>query len=407
MSHVHVKYKEMGNDTGCFWPKPKKSKISNTIESINIKYTPEWDTLPTIILYDIFSYLPEKDRINASSTCHMWRQSLYHPKFWKDVTFQISSENIERAQYLRNTAAHIVNNAVVKFDSLSTACVNEFMLLLREFATNDNLNSLILEPSHCHLEIPQNILDIYTDFTSQVYQLLVEICRRRPLQHFSLGLNEELLQHMPKYLQLLAESRADKLQTLGLASVKDDPANYLISTCDPILFTPFRELKILSIDYDIVSDTFLESLKAAKKLERLVIHVHGIWNDHPGTTEHTWATFVDDHPNCTVRVSLIHAYDEIYDPEPHFLKKNMPLTHLKVLFCENVNLHLIDYLSSNYSKTLTSIMWVDSLSNDNHYTWNLINPDRTNDHTETVPNPLIMLAWLCKKLEEITFERSY
>lgn len=48
-------------------------------------------------------------------------------------------------------------------------------------------------------------------------------------------------------------------------------------------------------------------------------------------------------------------------------------------------------------------MWVDSLSNDNHYTWNLINPDRTNDHTETVPNPLIMLAWLCKKLEEITF----
>lgn len=49
---------------------------------------------------------------------------------------------------------------------------------------------------------------------------------------------------MPKYLQLLAESRADKLQTLGLASVKDDPANYLISTCDPILFTPFRELKV-------------------------------------------------------------------------------------------------------------------------------------------------------------------
>lgn len=74
-------------------------------------------------------------------------------RFWKDVTFQIYSDNIERAQYLRNIAAHIVTNAVVKFDSLSTTCVNEFMRLLGEFTMNDNLNSLILEPSHCHLEM--------------------------------------------------------------------------------------------------------------------------------------------------------------------------------------------------------------------------------------------------------------
>lgn len=66
----------MGNDTGCFWPKPKKSKISSTNE-----HTARWDTLPTIILHDIFLYISEKDRINASSTCHMWRQSLYHPKY--------------------------------------------------------------------------------------------------------------------------------------------------------------------------------------------------------------------------------------------------------------------------------------------------------------------------------------
>lgn len=48
-------------------------------------------------------------------------------------------------------------------------------------------------------------------------------------------------------------------------------------------------------------------------------------------------------------------------------------------------------------------MWVDSFGNDVHHTWNLINPDRSNEFIETIPNPLIMLAWLCKKLEEITF----
>lgn len=81
-------------------------------------------------------------------------------RFWKDVTFQIYSENIERAQYLTRIAAHIVTNAIIRFDSLSAACVVEFMVLLEQLATNDNLNSLILEPSHCHVEIPCNVTDL-------------------------------------------------------------------------------------------------------------------------------------------------------------------------------------------------------------------------------------------------------
>lgn len=66
----------MGNDnSGCFadWPKPKKSKTEET-------FSPKWEYLPSVILHDIFSYLELKDRINASSTCTMWRNNLYHPK---------------------------------------------------------------------------------------------------------------------------------------------------------------------------------------------------------------------------------------------------------------------------------------------------------------------------------------
>lgn len=68
----------MGKDnTGCFtdWPKPKKSKTEETF-IVN----PKWEYLPSVILHDIFSNLDIRDRINASSTCHMWRNSLYHPK---------------------------------------------------------------------------------------------------------------------------------------------------------------------------------------------------------------------------------------------------------------------------------------------------------------------------------------
>lgn len=67
----------MGNDnSGCFadWPKPKKSRTEKS------QCVAKWEYLPSVILHDIFSYLTINDRINASSTCSMWRNNIYHPK---------------------------------------------------------------------------------------------------------------------------------------------------------------------------------------------------------------------------------------------------------------------------------------------------------------------------------------
>lgn len=45
-------------------------------------------------------------------------------------------------------------------------------------------------------------------------------------------------------------------------------------------------------------------------------------------------------------------------------------------------------------------MWIDSLNNDK-ISWNLIGQNRGNYSTD--PDPLVILAWLCYELEEITF----
>nr|XP_022904515.1 F-box only protein 33-like [Onthophagus taurus] len=236
-----------------------------------------------------------------------------------------------------------------------------------------------------------------------VAQHIMNICARRPLQRLSLGMNEDLLQHVPQYLHILAKTRPEKVTTLGLASVKDDPASYYILSYDGILLMPFSNLQILSTDYDALSDTFLHSLRAAQNLERLVIHVHGIWEEHCGTTEEAWRDFTEIHPNCGVRVSLIHAYDEVIDPNPPFLKRNMRLTHFRALFCENINIRLLDLLSRYYEKTLRSFMWIDSLNNQ-RIAWNLSASLRRNLYPDGPdPDPLIILAWLCSELEEITF----
>lgn len=93
---------------------------------------------------------------------------------------------------------------------------------------------------------------------------------------------------------------------------------------------------MLSIDYDILNDDLLNSLQFMSELQRLVVHVHGIWEGHPGTSEIAWIHFTQNHPRCELRVSLIHAYDEVLKLQD-ILKRNMPLSHLKVLFCENVS----------------------------------------------------------------------
>lgn len=93
----------------------------------------------------------------------------------------------------------------------------------------------------------------------------------------------------------------------------------------------------MSVDYDVLSDSFLQTLENASELKRLVVHINGIDDDHPGTTNTGWAKFKMDHPNCELRLTLVHAYQEVYTLN-QILKRNMPLTHLKVFFCEYVSI---------------------------------------------------------------------
>lgn len=91
------------------------------------------------------------------------------------------------------------------------------------------------------------------------------------------------------------------------------------------------------MDYDNLCDIMLESLQHVNNLLRLVVHLHGINDDHPGTTEEAWQMFRIQQPNCLLRLSLIHAFDEVAQLHDQILRDNMPLSHLKVLFCEKVS----------------------------------------------------------------------
>lgn len=84
----------------------------------------------------------------------------------------------------------------------------------------------------------------FTDGSNTLLTRLVQACCRIPLSRFSIGGSEDLCQHIPQFLQLLANTNSDKVSLLGLASVKDDPGNYLICDADPALFKPFKNLQV-------------------------------------------------------------------------------------------------------------------------------------------------------------------
>ncbi|KAJ9575885.1 hypothetical protein L9F63_007251, partial [Diploptera punctata] len=149
---------------------------------------------------------------------------------------------------------------------------------------------------------------------------------------------------------------------------------------------------VLSVDYDYVSDNMLAAL-CNVGLIRFIIHVHGIEENHPGTTNSAWANFTQHNSNCELRLTLIHSYEAVEILHSDILKPSMPLTHLKAFFCEQLNNAALHILSSWYAQRLRSLWWVDSLGS-----------AAAQSLVQTgvgEPDPLVMAAWRCKHLEEI------
>lgn len=241
-------------------------------------------------------------------------------------------------------------------------------------------------------------LDIYVTKRRLLEPVLNIIKKSHRLEGLSLGCMEDLVYYGGTILEEILQSQhALYLRTLGLASIKYDPDDYDLYEFDTSVFSSLRNLQVLSIDYDYMSDEILSIMGRNGDLQRLVVHVHGILDGHPGTSEEGWTTFTRQNPTCELRLNLIHSYDGVDVLNRKILKAAMPLTHFRVFFCEKLNLDALHSLHK-YRSTLRSIWWVDS--------FNCSSSTALIDlyhYDEAFPNinPLIMCSWLCPKLQEI------
>lgn len=362
------------------------------IEDTNSNDTTTWNNLPSLILNEIFSYLEYKDKLVASTTCKQWRSALHHTNQLPDVHLQIRKQDedkIIKSNYIAQHIACKVKHLTVSFDSISALCLELLSNILEELASNPLVKDVILNPSHCQFQ--KDVLFIQ----GFIVKYLVDLAdNTNALETISIGCSEQLFQSSGKLLDALVKHHRNSLKCLMLATLRDDPDHYELPSLDLTQVGSFVNLQMFSIDYDYVSDKFLESLSACSQMTRLVIHVHGILDNHPGTSEYAWNNVRRNNPLLKVRLNLVHAFEAVAMFHVTILKKAMPLSHLRVFFCEHLNTEAFNMLF-NYSD-LESLWWVDSSQSDSTNSDVLLN-------NYIRLNPLVIATWRLKKLKELVF----
>ncbi|KAL3866408.1 hypothetical protein ACJMK2_043709 [Sinanodonta woodiana] len=352
---------------------------------------PSWSIMPSVPIVEIFSYLSQKDRLRASSSCKRWRSCLFHPSLWSGVVLNLSYSKRQRTRFLVERCGRFLREVVVCFNSNNPTEVRECLRILEVLSENKVIASLCLQPASCHLEWtsepPFYVTDRYLNCIEKI------ICNSRKLQHLSLGSVDQLLEHSHTVLELLSHYHCDRLKALHLASVKEDSENYGIIDLNVDLIHSFKALQHLSIDYDYLSSSLLEAFLSPEKdqLERLCIHVHGIEPDHEKITNETWRKLQNRHPKLEVTINLIHSYEGVASLLD-ILQPCLPLTNFRQFFCSNLNLAAVDFISNHYSESLRSFYVIDGFQDGypNVYI------------STTDEDPFVMMAWRCSKLEEFT-----
>lgn len=127
-----------------------------------------WHRTPDVLLLQIYQYLPFKDTLSASSTCKNWREILFHPLNWDDVTFYYLDEDINREIFLRNKTSHFISSCQISIPidhqllSLESckkqeACIDsEVESILYSLCYNTNISKLSIVQSPKHSYPPNN-----------------------------------------------------------------------------------------------------------------------------------------------------------------------------------------------------------------------------------------------------------
>ena len=219
--------------------------------------------------------------------------------------------------------------------------------------------------------------------------LLQAVKCSRKLKCLSLGCLPSLVDYTDQLLPLLAEHHSTSLEILHIASVKENPDSYGLIDFPDYQLSKFINLKELGLDYDYLTNDMLSKFTHPHqvKLEKLVIHVHGIDETHEKIPNATWRYLVLNNPSLEVTLNLLHT-EEGADDLVDLLQPCMPLAHLRMFFCGLLNEAALTYIARHCNSKLRSVCIIDEMPNLETY----------NYRGDADEDPFVMMAWKCPNL---------
>lgn len=105
-----------------------------------------------------------------------------------------------------------------------------------------------------------------------------------------------------------------------------------------------------------------------------------------------WLQVKTKNPELKLNMNIINI-EELSRKYELLLKSQMPLESLRIFFCKSLNPELLQFIRDNYCNTLKCFCVIDTITDP---TLRYHNPFRFD------ADPLVLLAWKCKYLEELT-----
>ncbi|KAH8234667.1 hypothetical protein KR032_001533 [Drosophila birchii] len=356
---------------------------------------PEWHTIPAVALNQIFDYLQPQDRRAAASVCYSWRLSFFQKRYFRNFRFKLDVACDDQLAFFHRSIANLAKELIVVFDFHNAFHIQKMRRILYKVARCDNIRGLRFQTHNVGLVAIGNM---HSEHLAAIEQCFVEPLKlllnrkRQSCQLLDLGAIEALTYYGHDFLK--AMGKPQELLQLTLASIKYDPSHYPILSIDTTLLQKCAALQVLSLDYDTLSDELLHTIQVLP-LRKLLIAVHGLDSEEqPDVSESAWAHFSAHFANIELVLTLVYAYEAIELLQHRVLRRNMPITHVRLLFCELMNAEALDWMSIHHSETLRSIQYVDSAYKNNGCV------DYTR-HGYMRQDPFVMMAWRCKRLEEI------
>lgn len=363
--------------------------------TIMTRRSPQWGEVPALALSRVFDFLDEtKDRYNASLVCWHWRSILFQRRFFQKFKFILYIDNDRQCSFFLQTLLNLTSELTMVFDFMCVYHIEKIRRILYKIARSDSLEGIRFQTNNVGHVAPGDIIDEGLVDIEQFFVEPIKIIlsrKKSSMKILDMGAIESLTYYGADFLKSIAKPQ--EIEQLTFASIKFDPSHYPIFVLEPVFLEKCASLQVLSLDYDTLNEDVLRTIQILP-LKKLMICVHGLDREHPGISEHAWSEFAKKFQNIDLIVSLVYAYEAVEVLQVRILRQNMPITHLRVLFCDFINVEALEWMSLNNKNTLKSVQWIDSAFK---------HPDKNvmDLFLRSGQDPFVMMSWRCENLQEI------